>query len=315
MRNAALALLGAALALAVAGAPARAAEDASCQKPRLVDVGWSDIAATTGIATVLLEALGYGPSTTIASLPVALTGMKNGRIDIFLGYWKPAMTPVIEPFVAQGHVQVLDTPNLAGARYTLAVPTYLYDRGLKTFADIARFQKELDGRILGIEPGTDGNALIQRMIRDDRFGLKNFRLVESSEADMLAEVQRALRARKAVLFLGWEPHPMNVQLKMSYLAGGDEVFGPNQGEARVYTVVRAGYLAQCPNVAALLNKLQFSAAMESQLMAPILEKARPVAAARNFLRKNPAVVEPWLTDVKTFDGRDGREAVAAALRK
>jgi glycine betaine/proline transport system substrate-binding protein len=301
--------------LATAPHDAAAAEDASCRSVRFADVGWSDIAAATAMASVVLEALGYKPSITVASIPVAFTGMKNQQIDVFLGYWKPSMTPVMEPFVRAGQIQVLDTPNLAGAKYTLAVPRYLHDKGLTQFSDIAKFRKELDGRIHGIESGTEANALIQGMIRDDRFGLKGFTLVESSEAAMLVAVQQAVRSKKAIVFVGWEPHPMNVQMKMNYLAGGDEVFGPNLGEARVYTAVSSGYLARCPNVAALLANLQFSPEMESRVMVPILEKIRPNIAARSYLKKNPDLIAPWLRGVQTFDGKDGLAAAMASLRK
>lgn len=290
------------------------AEDASCKAVRLADVGWSDIAATTGLASVVLEGLGYKPSVTIASIPVVFAGMKKKQIDVFLGYWNPSMTPQIEPFIKAGDIKVLDTPNLVGAKYTLAVPTYLYEKGLKTFADIAKFEKELDGKIYGIEPGNDGNALIAGMIKDNKFGLKKFKMIESSEAGMLVAAQRAVKDQKAIVFLGWEPHPMNVQMKMSYLTGGDDVFGPNLGEAKVYTAVPQGFDARCPNVAALLKNLQFSTDMENQVMVPILKKVKPNTAARDYLKKNPAVLDKWLAGVKTQDGKDGLAAVKASLK-
>jgi glycine betaine/proline transport system substrate-binding protein len=307
-------VLAAVLALAAA-APVAAADGPSCKVVRLADVGWSDIAVANGLVAVVLEALGYQPTVTAASLPVALTGMKNRQIDVFLGYWKPAMTSVVEPFVRDGDIQVLEVPNLAGARYTLAVPRHLYDRGLKDFADIVRFEKELEGRIHGIEPGSEANAQIQAMIRDNRFGLKNFTLVASSEAAMLGQVQQASRSRKAIVFVGWEPHPMNVQLRMNYLGGGDAVFGPDQGAAQVHTALARGYREKCPNVAALMSGLRFNAEMHSRVMVPILEKkGRPHAAARAYLQKNPSVAEPWLAGVTTIDGQDARAALAAALK-
>jgi len=214
-----------ATALLSLGLQAHAAEDASCKTVRFADVGWSDIAATTGLASVVLEELGYKPTVTIASIPITFAGMKNKQIDVFLGYWNPSMTPVIEPFVKAGQIKVLDQPNLTGAKYTLAVPDYLYDKGLKTFADIAKFEKDLGGKIHGIEPGNDGNALIAGMIKDNKFGLKSFKMVESSEAGMLVEAQRAIRTKKAIVFLGWEPHPMNSSFALTYLAGGDDWFG------------------------------------------------------------------------------------------
>lgn len=308
-------LLAAAVAVAVASVPVHAAEDDSCKKVRFADGGWSDIAASTGMASVVLKGLGYKPTVTIASIPIAFAGIKNKQIDVFLGYWSPSMTSVIGPFVEAGQIRVLETSNLVGARYTLAVPRYLYDKGLKRFADIAKFKKQLNGKIYGIEPGNDGNALILDMIRNDTFGLRGFKLVQSSEAGMLGEARRAVRSKKAIVFLGWEPHPMNVQMKMNYLTGGDEVFGPNLGEAKVYTAVSEGYLEKCPNVARLLTNLRFTTDMQSKVMGPILRKVKPNTAARNFLKKNTDVVAPWLQGVTTFNGNDGLAAVTAALRK
>ncbi len=312
MKTRAAGLAAALLCLCLPGAWA---EDASCKAVRFADVGWSDIAATTGMASVVLEGLGYKPSVTIASIPIAFAGLKNKQIDVFLGYWNPSMTPVIEPFVKAGQIKVLEQPNLVGAKYTLAVPQYLYDKGLKSFADIAKFERDLQGKIHGIEPGNDGNALIAGMIKDNKFGLKGFKLVESSEAGMLIEAQRAERSKKAIVFLGWEPHPMNVQMKMKYLGGGDDVFGPNFGEAKVYTAIPPSYEARCPNVTAFLKNLQFTTDIENQVMGPILEKVKPNLAARNFLKKKPAVLDQWLKGVKTFEGKDGLAEVSASLKK
>ncbi len=307
-------LIGAVAALAALGGQNALAEDASCKTVRFADVGWSDIAATTGLASVVLEGLGYKPTVTIASIPIAFAGMKKKQIDVYLGYWNPSQTPMMEPFVKAGDIKVLETPNLVGAKYTLAVPTYLYDKGLKTFADISKFEKELQGRIYGIEPGNDGNALVADMIKENKFGLKNFKVIESSEAGMLIEVQRAAKQQKPIVFLGWEPHPMNVQMKMSYLQGGDDVFGPNLGEAKVYTAVPPTYEARCPNVAAFLKNLQFNTDMENQVMGPILKKVKPTTAARDFLKKNPDVLNKWLAGVKSFDGKEGVAEVKNALK-
>jgi glycine betaine/proline transport system substrate-binding protein len=300
--------------LAALAAPAAFADDASCKTVRFADVGWSDIAATTGMASVVLEGLGYKPTVTIASIPIAFAGMKKKQIDVFLGYWNPSMTPQIEPFVKDGSIKVLDVPNLVGAKYTLAVPTYLFDKGLKTFADIAKFEKELGGKIYGIEPGNDGNALIAGMIKDNKFGLKSFKMVESSEAGMLIEAQRAAKDQKAIVFLGWEPHPMNVQMKMSYLSGGDDIFGPNLGEAKVYTAIPPSYEKKCPNVYAFLKNLQYTTDIENQVMGPILKKVKPNVAAKDFLKKNPATVDKWLAGVTTLDGKPGLDAVKMALK-
>ncbi|MEL7559908.1 choline ABC transporter substrate-binding protein [Stutzerimonas chloritidismutans] len=286
-----------------------AQEPASCEKVRFAEIGWADIAATTGVAMVLAEGLGYDPSKVMASVPIAFTGVKNKQIDAFLGYWSPSMDAVIEPFTKDGGVKVLESPNLVGAKYTLAVPTYAADAGLKSFQDIAKFKDQLGGRIYAIEPGNDGNLLIEKMIKNDQFGLGDFRMVESSEAGMLVQVQRAIRKKEPVVFLGWAPHPMNSQYDLTYLAGGDEVFGPDFGAAKVFTVVPQGYLERCSNVGKLLQNLQFSVPMESELMQMALERDDPQTVAKQWIKDNPDALDQWLAGVTTRDGQDGVAAV------
>jgi len=286
-----------------------AKEPASCEKVRFAEIGWADIAATTGVAMVLTEGLGYDPSKVMASVPIAFTGVKNKQIDAFLGYWSPSMDAVIEPFAKNGGVKVLESPNLEGAKYTLAVPTYTADAGLKSFQDIAKFKEQLGGRIYAIEPGNDGNLLIEKMIKNDQFGLGDFRMVESSEAGMLVQVQRAIRKKEPVVFLAWAPHPMNAQHDLTYLSGGDEVFGPDYGAAKVYTVVPPDYLDRCPNVGQLLQNLQFTVPIESELMEMALENDDPQTVAKNWIKANPAMLDQWLTGVTTYDGQDAVQAV------
>lgn len=300
------------LALGFAGA-AQAAEPAACKTVRFADVGWTDITATTALSSVLLKGLGYAPKSTVLSVPVTYTSLKNKDIDVFLGNWMPTMEADLKPFVDDKSVDVVGV-NLTGAKYTLAVPDYLYDAGLKSFGDIAKFKDKLKGKIYGIEPGNDGNRLILDMIKEGKFDLKGFEVVESSEQGMLAQVDRASRRKEPIVFLGWEPHPMNTKFKLKYLAGGDDVFGPDFGGATVYTNVRAGYLAECPNVGKLIKNLVFSLKLENQIMGDILfENMDPEKAATKWLKANPAAVGPWLKDVTTFDGKPGLEAVKKSL--
>ena len=285
----------------------------SCQTVRFSDVGWTDITATTATASVVLEGLGYTPKTQVLSVPVTYASLKNKDIDVFLGNWMPTMEADIAPFREDGSVEVLGA-NLEGAKYTLAVPNYVAEGGLKDFANIAQFKEQLDGKIYGIEPGNDGNRLIQKMIDENAFGLQDFEIVESSEAGMLSQVARASKRDEWMVFLGWEPHPMNTNFAMNYLAGGDDWFGPNFGGATVFTNVRAGYTEECPNVGQLLKNMTFSLGMENNIMAAILDEGEdPEDAAKAWLEQNPVVLDDWLEGVNTFDGQDGLAAVKAHL--
>lgn len=301
------------LVLASAAGAAQAADSDSCKIVRFSDVGWTDITATTAATSVVLEGLGYEPQVQLLSVPVTYTSLKNKDIDVFLGNWMPTMTADIEPYLADKSVDQLRA-NLEGAKYTLAVPKYVADEGLKDFADIAKFKDKLNGKIYGIEPGNDGNRLIQDMIDKDAFGLSGFELVESSEQGMLAEVARVTRSKDWIVFLGWEPHPMNSNFELAYLSGGDDYFGPNYGGATVYTNVRAGYTAECPNVGKLLENLSFTLQMENEIMGKILDDGMEAnGAAAEWLKANPGTLDAWLAGVTTIDGGDAAAAVKSSL--
>ena len=303
--------LGAAILLA--GGAAHAADPDSCRTVRLSDVGWTDITSTTAATSVVLEGLGYESEVEILSVPVTYASLKNQDIDVFLGNWMPTMEADVRPYLEDGSVESIGV-NLEGAKYTLAVPSYLAEQGLSDFADIAKFRDQLDGQIYGIEPGNDGNRLILQMIEENAFGLEGFELVESSEQGMLAQVARATRAEDPIVFLGWEPHPMNANFELTYLSGGDDWFGPNYGGATVYTNVRAGLLDECPNLGQLLKNLTFTLPMENEIMGAILDDGQdPNDAAAAWLKAHPDVIATWLEGVTTFDGDDGLAAVKEHL--
>ncbi|CAJ6255745.1 choline ABC transporter substrate-binding protein [Burkholderia pseudomallei] len=307
-------VFGAALAAACALPSQSFAQDsAACRNVRFADIGWTDITSTTALASLLFDGLGYKPTTTIASVPISFAGLKNRQLDVSLGYWWPVQQHQLQPFLDSKSISVVEPPNLSGAKATLAVPSYVYQAGLKSFDDVAKHRAELDGKIYGIEPGSSANATIQKMIDTNQYGLGGFKLVESSEAGMLVTVERAIRDKKWVVFLGWEPHPMNIQIGMNYLSGGDAAFGPNYGEARVYTLTSPDYMARCPNAGKLVGNLRFTTQMENQLMQAVMNKVKPAEAAKAYIRKNPQVLDAWLAGVKTYDGKDGLAAVKAYL--
>lgn len=285
-----------------------------CDKVTFSDVGWTDITATTAATSLIVEALGYETDTKVLAVPVTYTGLAEGDIDVFLGNWMPTMEADIAPYRDAGKVDTVRT-NLEGAKYTLATNEAGAALGIDDFADIAANAAALNGEIYGIEPGNDGNRLIQSMIDGDAFGLKDFKVVESSEQGMLAEVANKTQAGEPIVFLGWEPHPMNANFKMTYLTGGDDFFGPNLGGAIVATNTRAGYIAECPNLGKLLQNLAFSLPMENEIMGAILNDGTDATeAAKTWLAANPGAWEAWLDGVTTKDGGDAKAAVAAALQ-
>lgn len=295
-------------ALALACAATAAAAD--CDEVVFSDVGWTDITTTTATAKHVLEALGYEVDVKVLSVPVTFASLENDDLDVFLGNWIPAQNGAIGPYLEKGTIEQVAV-NLEGTKYTLATPTYAWEAGLKTYADIAKFRDALDEKIYGIEPGNEGNAYLVSLTEEGKFGLDGFDIVESSEQGMLAQVRRAYERQEPVVFLGWEPHPMNANFSLKYLTGGEDFFG---GEGVVYTVTRKGYSEECPNVGRLLKNMKFTLEMENRIMGEILDEGEDADdATLGWLKENPQVLDGWLDGVTTIDGGDGLAAVKAEL--
>lgn len=280
-----------------------AKEAKDCSNVRFADTGWTDISATTAMTAVVLEEiLGYKTNIKLLSIPVTFRSLKNKDIDVFMGYWHPSLEKTFDSYIKDGSVKVVEK-NLQGARYMLAVNDAGFKLGIRSYHDIVTYKDELGYQIYGIDPGNSGNQRILDMIKDDRFSLKNFRLIESSEQGSFSQLRRNQRLGIPMVFLSWEPHPINLELNIHYLSGAEDI--PGFGEAVVYTVGSADYLNRCYNVNRFLKNIKFSIAMENEMMRRILEnKENPKSVGRDLIRSNINLLKDWLVGVKDFNGRD-----------
>ena len=301
----------AALVILTTSTPGFAADPESCKFVRLAEPGWNDLAFTTGIAMSLLKGLGYEPKSQLLGIDVIYTSLKNKDLDVFLGYWDPAMVAYYKPYKEDGSVETVRT-NLEGAKYTFAVPTYAWEAGVRDFSDLHKFADQFDRKLYGIEPGS--NQLMLDAIKDPALGLDGWEVVESSEQGMLSQVARKTRDKSFIVFQGWAPHPMNTEFDIKYLTGGDKFYGPNFGAATVSTQVRKGYLQECPNLAKLLNNLAFDVGYENRGMAYIMNDGlEPEQAALKAIKDEPQRLEAWLAGVSAFGGQAGLPAVKTSL--
>ncbi len=284
---------------------------------RFASVSWTGVTVKTELAVTILETLGYKATNTVLSVPIVYQALDTGDVDIFLGNWMPSMETIANKFFDKGTV-VKYVVNMSGAKYTLAAPAYVVDGGLKDFADIARYADKLEHKIYGIEAGNDGNQIIQAMIDQNKFDLKDFKLVETSEPIMLSAVKGFCREKKWVVFLGWSPHYMNQIIDMKYLTGSTaETFGDNDGTATIYTNIRKGFAEQSPNVARFLQNLIFPIPMMNEISKMLQEnkELKHRKAGLRYIKKHPEIYRGWLKDVKTADGKPALPVFEAYMEK
>lgn len=302
-----------ATAFLLAPGVARAADDASCATVRMADPGWTDIATTNAFAGLVLGGLGYEQRVENVAVPVTFQGLKAGEIDVFLGQWLPAQAEMVEPMIASGDLVVI-RDNLENLKFTLAVPPYVAAAGVTDISQLAEHADQFNRQIYGIEAGAAINQKIRDMAASGDFDLADWQVIESSEQAMLAQVERAARREEWVVFLAWEPHPMNTKLQPTYLAGGDKWFGANFGNATVRTVSRRGYAEACPNVAKLFSQIAFTVDMENTVMTAVEDGEGDFSeVAATYLQANPQILDTWLGGVTTLEGEPGLDAVKASL--
>ncbi len=149
-------------------------------------VDWPGVTVKTYVAAGIMNHLGYETDMKALAVPVVFKGLSSKDLDVFLGAWLPTMKSISEKYFKEGSITALAV-NLNETVYTLAVPKYAWDAGCKSHADLNKFKDKFRGKIIGIEPGNDGNQIVLDMIKKNTYNLKDWRVVEgSTEAMMIA---------------------------------------------------------------------------------------------------------------------------------
>lgn len=271
---------------------------------------WPGVTVKSEVAAQLLEAMGYQTQQSDLAVSVILNGVAQGDLEAYLGGWYPVEKDMIEPLVEQGKV-VKAAANIDGAMSGLVVPDYVYDAGVHTVADLADHRDEFNGEILGIEAGTGINNAVNAAIDDDRAGLGDWSLRESSTAAMLAQAGQKIENHEWVTFIGWEPHWMNISYDLRYLEDSDGA-GVAGIESTVWTVLPADLEQRDPDVYRFFS--QFVVDIEDQnqwVYAHSYQEKDADDVASQWIGKHLDTVGQWLEGVETKDGEPAIDAVRA----
>ncbi|WP_281662407.1 ABC transporter substrate-binding protein [Halomonas sp. Alg239-R46] len=274
---------------------------------------WPGITVKTAIAEQLLKPLGYETSVQEIGLQVIYQGIESGDIDVFLGAWLPAQREMFNPRKESG-VLIDVANNVDGAQMTLAVPEYLFDDGLQSFADLDEYRDQLDGEIHGFGAGSAASEILNNAIDNDTWGLGDWQLVDTSEVAMLSAARNAISREEPIVWVGWTPHWMNLELPMRYLEDPEDLFGENNGESDVLTLLRSDYAEANPNVVAFFEQFTFSAEEQSWMIQAFGQEERDLAeVAEQWINDHPERIEAMLADVTTTDGEPAWPVIEAEL--
>lgn len=294
------------IAIALGGAASAQAEPI-----RLGTPPWPGATVKTEVAAQLLEGIGYESEVVNASTAAIVKSIEQKKVHANLALWRPSQNGILDPAIERGGAIEL-TANIEGARYQNAVPEYVWDAGVRSLADLQDHADRFDRTFYGIESGNVGNEIVNKAIKNDTYGLSGWEVVPSSTPGMLAQVERAVANDEWVVFLGWQPHWMNIKFDMKYLEDPEGIWGK---KSTIYTVVHPDFVDTHPNVARFLEQMVVDKAVQSRWILEYGYNDRAAEdVAREWIAANRDTVDAWLDGVTDASGeRAAADALTATI--
>jgi glycine betaine/proline transport system substrate-binding protein len=273
-------------------------------------VQWPGVTVKTEVAKKVIDYLGYETSMTSGSQAIVFKGMDTGDLDVFLGNWMPTMKMHFDKYEEKGTIKNVRV-NLLDVVYKTAVPTYVWEAGVKSFEDLNEHADKFNSTVYGIEPGNEGNLIIQKAIDNDTYNLGDWKLQASSTAGMLTSAKRAINQEEWIAFNAWKPHYMNVMFDLKYLEDPEGIWGSGE---RVLTVVRTGFEEENPNVYKFFEEFKVTAPMQNKWIDMYKrQEMDPEEVAEQWIANNPEVVYQWVYGMESKDGRMARKVIAEKI--
>lgn len=274
---------------------------------------WDGVTIKTAVVAEIIEPLGYEANVINASAPVIYQGLAKEDVHINMSAWSPGQAPTFMPHVRKGDVIKL-AENLRGAIAGFAVPSYVYEAGLKRDTQLDAHGDKVDRTVYCIDPGSGANSVVNKAIENDVYGLGDWSISESSTAGMLSQVGKAVKNEEWIVFCGWKPHWMNVKYDMHYLEDPEDLWGPNGGESQVFTLITDSFQETHPALTTFFRRFQVDSDVQSRWIFEYAQKDRSKGAvAREWVKANMDTVSGWLDGLEARNGEPAAEVLRAAL--
>ena len=253
---------------------------------KLVYVQWSCAEAETHLAEVMLTDMGYEVEKSVVQAGVMWSAVASGDADAFTTAWLPYTHASYWDEYGDDVVQL--GVLYEGAKIGLVVPDYVT---IDSIAEMKDYADEFQGRIVGIDSGAGiMKATLEQTM--PAYGLDDWDLVESSEAAMMAELERAINANEWIAVTGWAPHWKFFSYDLKFLDDPDETYG---GSEQIIIIGRDGFEEDFPDAAEFFANFKLTSAQLGEVMYMInVDGLTPAEAAQQWIDDNPSVVDTWL---------------------
>ena len=261
---------------------------------------WPGIRAKNAVVETIIESIGYEAERMTARDPLLHQGLKQGDVDVHLGSWMPQITEMREKY--RGDYDYV-TQNMTEGIYTMAVPQYVWEAGVKSHADLQKHAEKFDKKLFVGPNGWASSKKMNEAKKNDIYGLGDWTIVNSSQSAMIAQIESSIKNKEWIVFAGWRPHWMNTTFDMKYLDDPKTLW--ESPYSWVDTLVRSGFKDDYPQVYRFLQQFRVDVEDNDKWIYEIGYNERDdKEVAREWLKNNIVKVRRWLSMVETKDGKD-----------
>src|SRR5690625_3703566 len=256
-------------------------------------VAWARETISTHLLAAILEDIGYDVEVTQVEAGPMYTSVADGTADFHTSAWLPATHANYWEEYEDDLIQV--TEVLDQAPLALTVPSYMEDiNSIEDLKDNTELGESVDWEIIGIDPGAGIMQNTETVLED--YGLDNWEVVESSEAAMLTELQKAIENEEPIVVPLWKPHWIFGVEDLKMLEDPQEIYGGDGDQ--IYTVARVGLEEDSPAAYRVLENYVETYDLVEELM-PLVhdEGLDPEEVAKDFLKENPDKFDEWTEGV------------------
>ncbi|SEG90142.1 glycine betaine/proline transport system substrate-binding protein [Actinacidiphila yanglinensis] len=247
---------------------------------------WDESIASANLWKEVLDERGYKAQVNTYDPGAAFTGLASGNFDYLTDAWLPTTHASYMKQYGKNYTDLgtwYDKTSLE-----VSVPSYV--KGIKTMADLKGKASEFDGKIIGIEPGAGEMKLLNSTVLPG-YGLdKEYKLVASSTAGMLAELKRDYAQHKPVAVVLWSPHWAYSTYQMTKLTDPKGLWGPGDS---IHNIANKTSATQLPQVSTWMKNSHMTEPQLSSLEADIQAagQGNTTAGVKKWMKANPGTVD------------------------
>lgn len=273
------------VAMGVGGGSAIAAEPI-----KMAVTNWADVLAVANVAKYVLETNLKQPVQFVqADIGIQYQGVARGDLDIMVGGWLPVTHAT---YYAKYKNDMDDVGVIyTGGKNGWAVPAYVPESQVSSISDLEKpeVKSKLNDTIQGIEPGGGLMQASEKTIK--AYDLNGYNLQSSSEAGMLAGVQRAYQSKQWIVATVWSPHWLFQKWQMRYLKDPKGTLG---GEEQVHAFASKQFATKFPRADVFFKHLKLTLADVEAIEYEGNSTNDYATAAKKFVDAHPEKLKAWL---------------------